>query len=112
MAKGRKWLCANSPLDTPLRHGKGESAMKIYLSVDKRECDGALQISINAEDENGGGHGYRIAGPKYDGRGVTLLKHYITERDVSEMVQYLVPSRKRKLKYDKATRTIVAPGNE
>jgi hypothetical protein len=65
--------------------------MRTYISVDRRECDGGLQISIGHEDDDGGGQGYRIAGPKYDGRGTTLLKHYITDRDVSEIKGYLEP---------------------
>jgi hypothetical protein len=87
-------------------------AKRTYISVDRRECDGGLQISIGSEDEDGGGTGYRIAGPKYDGRGKTLLKHYVTERDVREIEGYLRPERKPKLSYDKATRTIKAsPAN-
>jgi hypothetical protein len=79
-----------------------------YISVDQREYDGALQVSVGVEDENGGGHGYRIAGPKYDGRGKTLIKHFITDRDAREIIGYLKSETKPKLKYDKAKRTIVA----
>lgn len=61
---------------------------KVYLSIDRRG-DGALQLSINVETDGGGGHGYRIAGPKYDGTGQTLIKHYLTERDISEIRSYL-----------------------
>jgi hypothetical protein len=64
-------------------------ANRIYISVDRRDRDGAMQISIGVEDEKGGGRGYRIAGPKYDGRGKTLLKHFITERDRAEIHSYL-----------------------
>ena len=66
--------------------------MRTYLSVDRRTHDGALQISIGSESEDGSGVGYRIAGPKYDGQGKTLLKHYITERDASEILAYLKPA--------------------
>ncbi len=58
--------------------------MSIYISVDKRACDGALQVSIGTRD-----HGYRIAGPKYDGNGKNLLRHELTERDVEEIQSYL-----------------------
>jgi len=62
--------------------------MTVYISIDQRS-DGQLQIGINKEDPDGGGHGYRIAGPKYDGSGKTLLKHKITKRDVDEIRSYL-----------------------
>lgn len=62
---------------------------RTYISVDRRGYDGALQISIGTEDEDGSSIGYRIAGPKYDGHGKTLLKHFITERDVFEIKEYL-----------------------
>jgi hypothetical protein len=81
-------------------------AARAYISVDRRDCDGGLQISIGSEDATGG-TGYRIAGPKYDGRGKTLLKHFITERDVREIKGYLEPEKRPKLKYDKGLRTIV-----
>lgn len=81
---------------------------KTYISVDRRGIDGALQVSIGVEDDDGGGHGYRIAGPKYDGHGKTLVKHYITERDAREIAGYLKPERKPKLRYDKAKRTIAS----
>lgn len=57
---------------------------KIYLSIDQTP-EGALQLSVN--DENGG---YRIFGPKYDGRSKPIRKHEITERDVSEIGSYLI----------------------
>lgn len=60
----------------------------IYLSIDRRG-DGQLQLSIGKQDADGGGIGYRIAGPKYDGSGKTLLRHFITERDVDEIRAYL-----------------------
>jgi len=62
---------------------------RLYLSVDKRTHDGALQMSIGVEDEGGGGHGYRIHGPKYDGRGKTIIRHYLTDQDVWEIKNYL-----------------------
>lgn len=55
---------------------------KIYLTIDQTP-EGALQLSINDE-----GGGYRIFGPKYDGRSKTIRKHEITMRDVSEIGQY------------------------
>lgn len=62
---------------------------KVYFTVDRRAIDGALQLSINFAREGNGGHGYRIAGPKYDGNGKVLLRHELSERDVSELRRYL-----------------------
>lgn len=62
--------------------------MSIYISIDQRS-DGRLQLSIGKQDKNGGGHGYRIAGPKYDGSGKILLRHTITPRDKDEIMSYL-----------------------
>jgi hypothetical protein len=66
-----------------------EPEMAIYISVDRRTYDGTLQISIGQQDDDGGGHGYRIAGPKYDGSGKTLLRHVITARDKEQIISYL-----------------------
>lgn len=82
-------------------------ATRTYISVDLRDCDGGLQICIGIEGDDGSDHGYRIAGPKYDGRGKTLLRHYITERDAREIKGYLEPEKRPKYKYDKAKRTLV-----
>lgn len=58
--------------------------MTVFLTIDKRARDGALQISIGTEDG-----GYRIAGPKYDGIGTTLLRHEITPTEAKEINAYL-----------------------
>ena len=57
---------------------------KVYISVDRREIDGALQISIGDDAVS-----YRIAGPKYDGRGQTLIRHFLSARDCDEIRSYL-----------------------
>lgn len=56
---------------------------KVYFSID-RTPEGCIQLSINAE-----GHGYRIYGPKYDGRSKTIGTHELTARDVQELRAYL-----------------------
>ena len=61
---------------------------RVFITVDRHEL-GGLQLSINVEDKDGSGHGYRIAGPEYSGGSATLLKHVIDERDISEIRQYL-----------------------
>jgi len=68
---------------------EGKQMARTYISVDRRECDGGIQLSIGIEDDDGGGYGYRIAGPKYDGRGKTLIKHFISKRDAEEIKRYL-----------------------
>lgn len=55
-----------------------------YLSVDKDNLTGGIQISINDGDG-----GYRIAGPKYCGTSETLKTHVLTEQDVWEIRRYL-----------------------
>lgn len=61
---------------------------RIYISVDQGS-HGGLQLSIGVETASGGGHGYRIFGPKYDGAGKQLKRHYLTERDAAEIKSYL-----------------------
>jgi len=55
---------------------------KIYFSIDQTP-EGHFQLAIN--DESGG---YRICGPKYDGRSKTVKKHELSARDVAEIGQY------------------------
>jgi hypothetical protein len=59
------------------------SVAEIYFSIDKTP-EGHLQLAIN---DSGGG--YRICGPKYDGRSQTVKKHVLTPRDVEEIRSYL-----------------------
>lgn len=61
---------------------------RIYISVDQGS-HGGLQLSIGIENADGGGHGYRIFGPKYDGASKQLKRHYLTECDVNEIKSYL-----------------------
>ena len=56
---------------------------EVYLSIDQTP-EGGIQLSINAD-----GAGYRICGPKYDGRSKTIGRHKVTERDVQELRSYL-----------------------
>jgi predicted transcriptional regulator of viral defense system len=48
-----------------------------------------MQLGISVLDEEGGGHGYRISGPKYSGNSKPLLRHTIDERDADEIRRYL-----------------------
>ncbi len=60
--------------------------MAIVLSVDQRYFDGAIQVSISDDEA---GIGYRLAGPKYDGHGKSLLRRALTTRDAEEIMAYL-----------------------
>ena len=61
----------------------GVQAMTIYFSIDQTP-EGGIQLAIN--DDCGG---YRIFGPKYDGRSKTIGRHKLTPRDVEEIKRYL-----------------------
>jgi hypothetical protein len=61
----------------------------VALNVSRDGRTGGLQLSIDQECDNGTGHGYRIAGPKFNGSGENLLKHRLTERDADEIRVYL-----------------------
>lgn len=56
---------------------------EVYFSIDQTQ-EGGIQLAINS-----GGTGYRICGPKYDGRSVTIGRHKITKRDIEELRAYL-----------------------
>lgn len=56
---------------------------EVYLSIDQTP-EGGIQLSINRN-----GYGYRICGPKYDGRSKAIGRHKLTKRDVEEIRSYL-----------------------
>ena len=60
---------------------------RVFFSIDEN-ADGIIQLSINC-----GSVGYRICGPKYDGRGRTIRKHIVTLRDVEELMPMLRAAR-------------------
>jgi len=63
-----------------------------YLEVHRATgyAGAPLQLSVNVYDDRGGGHGYRIAGPKYGASGSVLeLRHRMTPRDARELISYL-----------------------
>lgn len=66
------------------------TTQKVTLDVDQDRLTGGIQVSINAVDDGeNGGHGYRIAGPKYLGASTSLRRHLIDERDAAEIRRYL-----------------------
>lgn len=62
---------------------------RLYFDVSKDGWTGGLQLGISELDENGTGHGYRIAGPKYNGSSKVLLKTEIDARDAEEIRSFL-----------------------
>jgi hypothetical protein len=64
-------------------------ADKLTIEVSRDGWTNGLQLSINQTDENGAGHGYRLAGPKFNGSGETLLTATLDERDAEEIRHYL-----------------------
>lgn len=62
---------------------------KMFIKLDRDGWTKGLQLSIDLEDESGGGVGYRLAGPKYNGSSASVFKHQIGERDADEIRRYL-----------------------
>jgi hypothetical protein len=62
---------------------------RLIMEVTRDGWTDGLQMSISQLDENGAGHGYRIAGPKFNGSGEVLLKRELDERDAAEIRAYL-----------------------
>lgn len=62
---------------------------RIVIEVGKDGWTGALQLSISRLDENGVGHGRRLAGPKFNGSTKPLLSRELDERDADEIRAYL-----------------------
>ncbi len=65
------------------------STDKIHIDVCRDGLTNGLQLSINQTDEDGAGHGYRLAGPKFNGSGKVLLSRTLDERDATEIRRYL-----------------------
>ncbi|SOD80017.1 hypothetical protein SAMN06272781_6826 [Streptomyces sp. 1222.2] len=65
------------------------STAHVVFEVSKDGWTGGLQLGISELDENGGGHGFRLAGPKFNGSSKTLLKYEVTERDADEIRKFL-----------------------
>jgi hypothetical protein len=62
---------------------------KITIDVSRDGLTNGLQLSINQIDEDDAGHGYRLAGPKFNGSGKVLLSRTLDERDAAEIRRYL-----------------------
>lgn len=57
--------------------------------MDKDSLTGAFQMGISFENQDGGGHGYRIAGAKYSGNSKCILSKEMSSRDAAEIISYL-----------------------
>lgn len=62
---------------------------KLVMEVSKDGWTKGLQLNISQIREDGTGHGYRIAGPKFNGSQSVLLAAELTERDAGEIRAYL-----------------------
>lgn len=65
------------------------SVKRIVMDVSRDGWTKGIQLGISELDVNGGGHGYRIAGPKYNGSQERLLECELTRRDADEIRQFL-----------------------
>jgi hypothetical protein len=61
------------------------STDRITLEVDRDGWTNGIQLSINRLNEEGVGSGYRLAGPKFNGSGKTLLTRTLDQRDADEI---------------------------
>ncbi len=62
--------------------------MSVFLEVSKDGWTNGIQLSIN-----GGGIGYRLAGPKFNGSQTTLLKRVLDARDCDELEHFIAKAR-------------------
>ena len=62
---------------------------RVTLDVTRDGLTGGHQLSINLLDESNAGHGYRLAGPKFNGTGRVVLSRTLTEDDAKEIRTYL-----------------------
>jgi hypothetical protein len=61
----------------------------VFISIDQDGWTKGIQLSIGTED-----HGYRIAGPKFNGSSKTLKKHALDARDIAEIESYIKVAKK------------------
>lgn len=71
---------------------------RAFIKLDRDGWTKGLQLSIDLEDDKGGGVGYRLAGPKFNGSSTSVFTHCLSERDANEIRSYLdaaFPKQKR-----------------
>lgn len=59
----------------------------LFIYVDKDGWTDRIQVAIGD-----GLTGYRLAGPKYNGSSIELVKQRLTKRDIEEIKQFLEAS--------------------
>lgn len=67
--------------------------LDVYITVERDGWTDGMQLSVNVEYSDGRGHGYRIAGPKFNGSSQVLKKHSLNTRDINEIEGYLKMAR-------------------
>jgi hypothetical protein len=70
-------------------NSKPVSTKRIVMDVSRDGWTKGIQLGISELDEEGGGHGFRIAGPKYNGSQELLLEVELEQRDADEIRSYL-----------------------
>lgn len=63
--------------------------MAIEIGLYRDGLTKGLQMSIDYADENGDGHGYRLAGPKFSGSSSRIFVHRLSSSDADRIRQYL-----------------------
>ena len=67
-----------------MRAGSG-----VYLCVDRDGLTKGIQLSIDGLET-----GFRLAGPKYNGSSLPLLRRELTEEDCRELEKYIAEARR------------------
>jgi len=62
---------------------------KVTLDIDRDRYTGGIQVLIGVENDEGVGHGYRLAGPKCLGDSTSLKRVTLTEDDARQIRRYL-----------------------
>lgn len=65
-----------------------ESKAGTWITVDRDGYTGRYQVAISKTDENGYGHGHRLAGPKYSGSGENVIEERLSAYDAAGIMEY------------------------
>lgn len=76
-------------MPTSSQNPSSTSSKRIVMDVSKDGWTGGIQLGISELDEYGRGHGFRIAGPKYNGSQKRLLEVELDQRAADEIRSYL-----------------------
>ena len=64
-------------------------AKRVVINVDRDGWTKCFQLSVDVEDEAGGGFGYRLAGPKFNGSSTSVFKHVLSESDARQLRSFI-----------------------